>query len=539
MARIRNPNLKKSGQQDQYTIEQISELKKCMNDPVHFISNYVKIQHPKFGVIPFKLRPYQVRMVESYKNNRFNIILASRQVGKALFLNTEIPTPTGWTTMENIKPGHYVLDCTGNPTLVTGISDIQYNKRCFNVHFSTGEVIGTDGEHLWEVELEKSKVQILTTQQMFNSEVTEGKYSVKLTKPLILPKQNLPIDPYIFSIGLKNTDHKHIPMIYLRASYEQRLSLLQGIMDTTGTVTEHGMCELTSTNETLIKDCFSLICTLGLKPTLVQQDITWTITFTTDITALQLNLTIVKIERVDSVPVKCISIDSPDHLYLVGQSMIPTHNSDSSGADLLWYACFNNDKTILVASNKNSNAMEMIRRIRFAYENLPMWLKPGISEEAFNKHEIGFDNGSRILSEATSEKSGRGLSIALLYLDEFAHVAPEIQEEFWTSIEPTLSTGGSMIISSTPNGDSDIFAQLWNGAQVQVNGFVPIEVKWDEPPGRDAQFKEETIGRIGELKWKQEYECLVGSSFVMIQDNNEQILTLTVEQLIKLLENTQ
>ena len=167
-------------------------------------------------------------------------------------------------------------------------------------------------------------------------------------------------------------------------------------------------------------------------------------------------------------------------------------------------------------------------------QNLPMWLKPGISEETFNKHEIGFDNGSRILSEATSEKSGRGLSIALLYLDEFAHVAPEIQEEFWTSIEPTLSTGGNLIVTSTPNGDSDIFAQLWNGAQVQANGFTPIEIKWDEPPGRDAQFKEETIARIGELKWNQEYACLSPECLVKIRDQYGKVYTTSVMKLYKM-----
>src|ERR1700722_11179338 len=174
-----------------------------------------------------------------------------------------------------------------------------------------------------------------------------------------------------------------------------------------------------------------------------------------------------------------------------------TGKSETAGAYLLWYACFHDAKNVLIASNKNSNAMEMIHRIRLGYENLPHWLKPGVTEDGWNKHNIGFDNGTRIISEATSEKSGRGLSISLLFLDEFAHVAQNIQEEFWISIEPTLSTGGSCIMTSTPNGDSDIFAQTWNGAIVEANGFCPIEVKWDEPPGRDEKFKEETIARIG------------------------------------------
>lgn len=263
MPRVRNPNLKKANTEVEFTAQEIQELLKCSKDPVYFIQTYVKIQHPKLGIVPFELRDYQIKMIRGFHDHRFSVTLAARQVGKS-------------------------------------------------------------------------------------------------------------------------------------------------------------------------------VC---------------------------------------------------------------------AGAYLLWYACFNFDKTILIASNKNSNAMEMIHRIRLGYENLPMWLKPGIQEDGWNKHSIGLDNGTRIISEATSESSGRGLSISCLYLDEFAHVAKNVQEEFWTSIEPTLSTGGSCIMTSTPNGDMDIFAQIWRGAEVDANGFFPIEVKWDEPPGRDQQFKEETIGRIGELKWKQEYEC--------------------------------
>lgn len=205
-----------------------------------------------------------------------------------------------------------------------------------------------------------------------------------------------------------------------------------------------------------------------------------------------------------------------DNRYTVVLSARQTGKSVTAAAFILWYAIFHFDKTILIASNKNSNAMEMIYRIRTAYENLPMWLKPGVMDDGWNKHSVGFDNGTRIMSEATSENSGRGLSISLLYLDEFAFVAPSIQEEFWTSISPTLSTGGSCIMTSTPNGDMDIYAQIWRGAQVGVNGYHPIRVYWDEPPGRDEEFKKEEIGRIGERKWMQEYECQFLSSEALL-----------------------
>jgi hypothetical protein len=208
-----------------------------------------------------------------------------------------------------------------------------------------------------------------------------------------------------------------------------------------------------------------------------------------------------------------------DNRYTVVLSARQTGKSVTSAAYLLWYAMFHFDKTVLIAANKNSNAMEMILRIRFAYENLPMWLKAGVKDDGWNKHEIGFDNGSRIVSTATSEDSGRGMAISLLFLDEFAFVKPNIQNEFWTSIAPTLSTGGSCIMTSTPNGDMNIYAQVWRGSQMGTNGFYPIHVKWDEPPGRDGQFKEDEIGRIGERRWQQEYECVFLSSDTLLIDS--------------------
>lgn len=208
-----------------------------------------------------------------------------------------------------------------------------------------------------------------------------------------------------------------------------------------------------------------------------------------------------------------------------------TGKSQTSAAFLLWFAMFNMDKTILIASNKNDNAMEMIKRIRFMYERMPHWLKAGVNSDGWNKHSIGFDNGSSIHSTATSENSGRGLAISLLFLDEFAHVRDTVQQEFWTSMAPTLATGGSCIICSTPNGDTELFAQLWRGSQLKLEGgFCPIEVKWDEPPGRDAKFREKEIAKIGELRWRQEYLCEFLSSDPMLIDT---IVVANLQNAIK------
>lgn len=230
-----------------------------------------------------------------------------------------------------------------------------------------------------------------------------------------------------------------------------------------------------------------------------------------------------------------------EHKYNIVLSARQTGKSITVSAYLLWFACFHFDKKILIASNKNKGAMEMIKRIKYAYEFLPMWLKPGASDEEWNKHSISFDNGSQIDSTATSDDSGRGEAISLLYLDEFAFVRPTIQTEFWASILPTLSTGGDCIITSTPNGDSDLFAMLWRSAEVGKGvdlteweddskkedeepleidevSFYPSYVPWDAPPDRDEQFRRKIIAKLGEIKWKQEYECQFLTSDSLLMD---------------------
>lgn len=194
--------------------------------------------------------------------------------------------------------------------------------------------------------------------------------------------------------------------------------------------------------------------------------------------------------------------------------------SQTSCAFLLWYAIFNELKTILIVSNKSSGAKEMISRIVFMYEHLPNWLKTGINPNNWNKMTIEFDNKSKIVAEATTANSGRGLSISLCFCDEFAFVGSsnsgsnneEVADAFWTSLSPTLATGGSCIIASTPNGDDNLYASLWRGAETNSNGFKSLLIPWNIVPGRDEDFKTKEIGKIGKDKWEQEYECRFLSS---------------------------
>ena len=200
--------------------------------------------------------------------------------------------------------------------------------------------------------------------------------------------------------------------------------------------------------------------------------------------------------------------------YNIVLSARQTGKTETSCAYLLWFAIFNKKKTVLVVSKDADAAKEIIKKIQDAYEELPNWLKPGIQDDDWNKHTAAFDNGSRIVARTTTESSGRGLAISLLYCDELAFVKPHIQKAFWNSVFPTLSTGGGCIITSTPNGDTDLFSTMWRSAEASdrpgkpgVNGFMANRIYWDQPPGRDEKYREEKIAVLGERQWLQEYEC--------------------------------
>lgn len=204
------------------------------------------------------------------------------------------------------------------------------------------------------------------------------------------------------------------------------------------------------------------------------------------------------------------------HNYRFSISLMPrqTGKSTSAAGYLLWYAMFIPDSTILIAAHKYTGAQEIMQRIRYAYELCPDYIRAGATN--YNKGSIDFENGSRIVSATTTETTGRGMSISLLYSDEFAFVRPGIAKEFWTSISPTLSTGGKAIITSTPNSDEDQFASIWKGAnkcvdefgnetELGMNGFKAFRAEWSEHPDRDEKWKAEEIGRIGMERFRREH----------------------------------
>jgi hypothetical protein len=358
--------------------------------------------------------------------------------GKALDVTTPVPTPSGWTTMGEIRAGDVVFDEAGQPTRVTDAWEIRHGRPCYRITFSDGTQIIADADHQWLADTHASRIAdanqkakrgyrtrskpasgyprrtwpgVFTTGEMAQAVRVRGgrhvNYSIRTAAPLCLPDAALLITPYTLGAWLGDgtstagaitsadreiiteiegegwvtragarkgaavlygiaglhrelrlaglMGSKHIPVAYQRASESQRRALLAGLLDTDGGCTRSGTVEYTSTSERLARDVLHLVSGLGYKANLRSKTarlygkdcgIAWTVSFTTadkvfrlprklarqvtGVRATAVHRYITAIEPVPSVPVRCIAVDSPSRLFLVGQTCIPTHNSSAA-----------------------------------------------------------------------------------------------------------------------------------------------------------------------------------------------------------------
>lgn len=340
---------------------------------------------------------------------------------KGLPIDTPIPTPSGWTTMGELKVGDIVYDQYGLKTKVV-VKSSQTEKPCYKITFDDTSVAICDHEHYWELH-DGSVVQI--------HEMEPGD-KIRVAGPIECDHLDLPIDPYTLGIwlgdgrnrsgeitsgdkfifdeisrrgfeigvnsekrnvncesrtiigltkvlrGMNLLNNKHIPEIYFRASYEQRLDLLRGLMDSDGSanaVRKH--CVFMNCREQLSDDVKRLLLTLGQRPL---KSKTKAIGFGLKVNAFPVSFrpnnicpfllpdkakkiygwgpgrsnvrVIKKIESVEPRITQCISVDSPDETYLCTENMIPTHNT---GRRYNWatdkvktYDCLANDKQLLL-----------------------------------------------------------------------------------------------------------------------------------------------------------------------------------------------
>ena len=358
---------------------------------------------------------------------------ASKKNGKALALDTDVPTPNGFRRFGDLEIGDELFDETGEVCHVTGLTEIWHDRPCYEVVFSDGLRVIADQEHLWSVESFKNQYRksILTTKQIADTvavvngrgETWAANHRIPIAASLQMTDAKQPIPPYTLGAwlgdgdsdtaritnadeevlrsiesegvgvgpprgkrgkamryllgstgwkGRKNSlqaklrslgvlNKKHIPDAYLFGSERQRMELLKGLMDTDGTVTAQGQCVFTSTSPYLAGDVFSLVASLGYKPLKSMKiakcqngakALCYNIQFwaTADRPCFTIkrklarlrppkasrtrSMTrhIVSVNPVPSVPVRCISVDSPSQLFLITRGMIPTHNSPLAAA---------------------------------------------------------------------------------------------------------------------------------------------------------------------------------------------------------------
>ena len=188
----------------------------------------------------------------------------------------------------------------------------------------------------------------------------------------------------------------------------------------------------------------------------------------------------------------------------------------TSAGYMLWSVLFKENFSVAILANKGNLAQDILSRIQYAYEYLPLWLQQGIV--VWNKRSLELENGSKIAAFATSNSGVRGGTYNLIFLDEFAFVPQNMANDFFTSTYPVISSGKTtkVIIVSTPYGLNH-FYKMWVDATEKRSLYKPLEVHWSMVPGRDQKWKEETIRNTSEEQFQQEFETeFIGSSATLI-----------------------
>jgi len=194
------------------------------------------------------------------------------------------------------------------------------------------------------------------------------------------------------------------------------------------------------------------------------------------------------------------------HRFNICKMPRQTGKSTTVVSFLLHYAVFNDNVNIGILANKAATARELLDRLQTAYENLPKWMQQGII--SWNKGSLELENGSKILAASTSASAVRGMSFNILFLDEFAFVPNHIADSFFASVYPTITSGKQtkVIIVSTPHGMNH-FYRMWHDAEKGKNEYIFTDVHWSEVPGRDEDWKKQTIANTSEQQFKVEFEC--------------------------------
>jgi replicative DNA helicase len=368
---------------------------------------------------------FRPRMVPGTAPGLVTVVTGISGGGKALALSTPIATPNGWSTMGELQVNDLVFSDDGTPTRVIACSQIMRGRPCFEIEFSDGHTIVADAEHLWRTSTAFDRLRglknVRSTRDLYETQKCTSRnannHSIEVAAPLELDEAKLTIDPYLLGVwlgdgtsqagyftkadveiaerirtrgnecvktnvrlrwnvpglitalralGLKG--NKHIPREYLRASFEQRLELLRGLMDTDGCCTVEGKCNFDTTNINIRDGVQELLISLGIKARFRERDAklygrviskSWRFVFCTDLAVFTLprklermrehprgvhrRRYIVRVSITASMPVRCVQVAAASAMFLAGRGMIPTHNSTFAANMALGIAFEGND----------------------------------------------------------------------------------------------------------------------------------------------------------------------------------------------------
>ena len=488
-----------------------------------------------FSQIGYTPTAAQVPIHES--DARIKLIAGGERGGKALYIDTPIPTPSGWTIVADIKMGDILFDEQGQQCEVIGTTPVMFGHDCYAVKFSDSSTLIADAGHLWQVHdfryrkamarrcpnpqhtnwlnvQNRAKPLIMTTEAMSQQLVYKIRTSkgpkgqngrsniaIPCTLPLNCPLKELPIEPYVlgvwlgdghsasatvttadsemvneivacgysakkysgylsWGIGCKQPikdsktgsfkpngslhsalkrEHllrnKHIPSDYLRASYSQRLALLQGLMDSDGyACLDKGVVDYYTTKLQLAQDVFELIVSLGYKATLrvgraklngADKGTKYTIAFTPyspvfrlprkrkrlrsygAFSVRQTRRFVTEVVPIPSVPVKCVQVDSPSHLFLAGRSMIPTHNSKTASIELTLAAANPTTELLWIVGPDYDGAMEEFRYL--ADDMAKLELLADVSDATKGPLWMKLWNGNRVVTKSAMDFKKLGM----------------------------------------------------------------------------------------------------------------------------------
>lgn len=193
-----------------------------------------------------------------------------------------------------------------------------------------------------------------------------------------------------------------------------------------------------------------------------------------------------------------------------------------TAAYALWLMIFKKDQSILALAPTQEKAKNIVDKVRFAYWELPSWLKVGALED--NKLSLILNNGSKIKAASGASDSARGYTANVLILDEAAFI--ENAEDLWGSAQQTLATGGRAILLSTPNGMDGFFHKYWSDSETGDNNFIPVKLRWDVHPERNQKWRDDQDKELGKRMASQ--ECFEGDTRIYTNKGFKKIKDINI-----------